>query len=108
MVDDADVCAHPRMNVALHRDHHFSLSELFHFRLALRRLRFVPFAIHSRQRMNIMNGGVAVLESHWLIDHHSQYSRSIDAPILIQNGRRGWYRPCSLREPGFHPDEGIL
>src|SRR5215468_8812748 len=51
MLKDSDVTLHPRMHVALHRDRDLLAGKALFHRCA-GRLRFVPFSVISRKRMN--------------------------------------------------------
>jgi hypothetical protein len=78
------------MNVALDGDHDFLAREGLELVLALRRLRFVPVLIQRGQRMDVVIGGIAVLNLNVLPGHDANHVGNIHAPVLVDHdGIRG-------------------
>src|ERR1039457_3155000 len=65
-----DIHLHPRMLVALHRQHNFLAGEVLLESSGLRRLRLIPLAIVGRSRMDIVRGRIAVDDLERLPCHH--------------------------------------
>src|SRR6185369_2624600 len=93
-----DVSLHPRMLVALDRNHLFSASEGLLDRRGAVGLSLIPFRIQFRRRVNVVLRSVAVGDIDLLVDHDAQYVWSIVATILIElNGSRR-YRPAIVSD----------
>src|ERR1039458_253824 len=107
--DHANVRAHPRVHVALHRDHDLLAGEAFVQGRLPRRLRLVPIGVHLRLWVDVVIGGVAGLDLEVLTRHQPDDARFVHAAVLVQADLYVGYGPLLVgRESGFHPDEGIL
>src|SRR3981081_475362 len=73
------------MLVALHRQHDFFAREIFLDRGGRRWLRLVPLAVVFWCGMDVMRGGIVILDLYGLTGHHTQDVRVIFAAALIQN-----------------------
>src|SRR6266850_4134217 len=70
---------HPRMLIALHRQHDFFPRERLLESGSLRGLGFVPLAVVLRSGMDIVGGGVAVDDRYGLTGDYSHHMRVIPA-----------------------------
>src|SRR6059036_1398039 len=105
MTDDPNVRAHPRMHVALHRNHDLLAREAAHFGIALGRLRFVPLLIDLGQRVDIVVGGIIVADLDVLTGHHADHVGLVHAALLIEYDGAGGRGPLAIGHTGLHPHE---
>src|SRR5579872_3123695 len=74
---------HPRVLIALYWQHDFFAGEGLLYVSGGRRLRFVPFAIVLRRRVNIVCGRICVLDVNRLTRHHTQHVGMVLAALLL-------------------------
>ena len=105
----ADVRRHPGVHVALEAHHHLGHGErLLHAR-ALTRLAHVEFLVHHRQRVDVVQRGVAVDDLERLADAHAEDPRRVPAAFLIERDRcRGDVEGVGRIEAVLHVDERVL
>src|ERR1039457_2846923 len=108
MVYDADIGPHPRMDVALHRNHDFLPGKSLDLILAAGGLRLVPIVVDRWLRVDIVVGAVAGLDVDVLSGHDPDHARLVHAAILIELDSRGGHLPGLVRQTGLDPDERIL
>src|SRR6202021_2840354 len=80
-----DIHLHPGMLVALDREHDFFTGEIL---LDVRGggwLRLVPLAVIFRCGMNVVRGGICVLDIYGLASHHAKHVRMIAAALLLKD-----------------------
>src|SRR5687768_5338323 len=87
MSEDADVGAHPWMNVALDLEHRLRLGERRGHLLDRRRLSAVERRIDLGKRMDVVEDAVGVEDSVGLPDHDSRHMRQVLTAFLIESYR---------------------
>src|ERR1039457_1389504 len=78
VTDHADIRADTGMHIALDRDHDFLAGERFVQGRLPRRLRLVPVGVHLGLWMDVVVGGVAVLDLEALPRHQPDHVRFVD------------------------------
>src|SRR5580700_10605546 len=90
MLEYGNIAPHPGMNVAFDGDRNFFPREGF-LRRGARSLCLVPLPVVCRQRMNVVQGGVAVDHLQLLIGPYRQNVWSVHAAFLLDDSRlTGW------------------
>ena len=72
-----------------------------------RRLRFVPLAVVFRRGMDVVGGGIVVLDLHGLSGHHAEHVGMILAALLIEHDRILGRIEGAVAQAVFHIDEDI-
>src|SRR5688572_21136772 len=108
MIHDADAGVHPAVDVALERYHLLRLVELALRHHAGRRLADIEAAIGLRNRLDVVQNGIAVLDVDVLTGHDAKDAWLVEAALLVDHGRfrrRGVLR--ARRKPALHVDEDV-
>ena len=79
MIEDADIRVHPAVHVALERHHHFLRREGVLRLHALDRLAVVELGVGLRQRVDVVQGRIAVDDFERLADAHAEHVRMVAA-----------------------------
>src|SRR5712692_10134629 len=79
-----DVHLHPRVLVALYRQHDFFAGEALLQWSGLRRLGLVPLAVILGRGMDVVGRGIVVFDFDVLTRYHPQHMRMVPAAALIQ------------------------
>src|SRR5579863_279061 len=105
--ENGNVAAHPRMDVAAHRNRDFFARESF-IDLRARRLSFVPFAIVGGDDVDIVAGGIVVDYLQWLVRAHSQDVRLVYAALLLDDRRLSGRIKSSVTQAIRDEDDYVL
>src|ERR1035438_2110056 len=79
-----DVHLHPRMLVALDRQHDLFAREILLDCGRRRRLRLVPLAVVFRRGMDVVGGWIVIVDLYGLAGHHAEHVRMILASLLVE------------------------
>src|ERR1051326_1237743 len=102
-----DVHLHPRMLVALYRQHDLFACEGLLERGRRWRLRFVPLTVVFRRGMDVVSSGIVVLDLHRLAGHHAQHMRMVLAAFLVEHDGVLGKVEGAVAEAVFHVNEDV-
>src|SRR5580704_10702102 len=112
MLHDADVRAHPAMDIAFDPNHHFGLDEPASNGRLSGSLAMVPFAIDLSERVDIVSHRIGVRDLQRLARLYAQHPRMKPATALIQGDRScGYFEGLSfqsLLDVYEHVSEGAI
>ena len=109
MLEDTAVRRHPAMHVAPERHHHFVLIERPRRLHALRGLAEVELGIGLRNRMDVVERGIAVENDDGLADLDAKHMRVVLAALLVEHDRRLRRGELEIAAQAvLHVDEGVL
>src|SRR6266849_915246 len=102
-----DVHFHPWVLVALYRQHNFFTGESLLEGSCAWWLRLVPLAIVFRSGMNIVGGGVVVLDFDILSRHYGEHVRMITAALLVEYDSVLGDVKAAVAEAALHVNEHV-
>jgi hypothetical protein len=107
MADHADISAHPRMHVALHRNHDFLPAKLFFFGSPLGGCdSFHSLLSFGSGWMLWLVGSSLMISNSWLSSRH--HVRLVHASLLLELDRAARGRPLLVRKARLHIDKHVL
>src|SRR5215204_4862874 len=107
MGEDTDITAHPRVHITADADKHLRNSKGLFIHLALDRLAEIEFFVFLRQRVDVVKERIGVPDAEFLIHHHAEDARRVDAAFLVEDRYFSGWRHVGVLGQTFEIDKNF-